>query len=422
MKRLAQYDAATLSLAAVFLLLPLAHIKLSFFGFPLYLPEIAVLFAFFIHLFGPGKAFSREKFPFPDTFAAIGLGLFALGALLSFLMNPFSLTGLGLLKSWFFFPLLASWLVFSEARDEEKRELFLFSFLLSLSAAAFGSLVFLSLGVLTYDGRLFGLYASPNFLAVFIAPLVLLALSFLCSEKWNVQKNALRNMLLFSVILLVLMTLFSTRSYGVWSALFLSVMFFLGGLFVVQGGSKKRILLSVVFVMLCLAGFIFLERDSPKWESLLSFDERSSLSSRLMIWRAGTEILSDNVMFGIAPGRFQVKYLEYQQYFPPYLEWAVPEPHNLYLAVFLSTGLIGFLGFLLFVGRAIFLLGRVIFSEVYAETVRLTSVLSLALLFFFLLYGITDTPYFKNDLAYAFLLPLCIGLAGLGKTKAPLES
>ena len=27
---------------------------------------------------------------------------------------------------------------------------------------------------------------------------------------------------------------------------------------------------------------------------------------------------------------------EYQKHFPPYLEWAVPQPHNLYLAFWLQ--------------------------------------------------------------------------------------
>ncbi|OGI21597.1 MAG: hypothetical protein A3J06_01000 [Candidatus Moranbacteria bacterium RIFCSPLOWO2_02_FULL_48_19] len=116
------------------------------------------------------------------------------------------------------------------------------------------------------------------------------------------------------------------------------------------------------------------------------------------------------MLFGIGLGRFQEVYLEYQKYFPPYLEWAVPQPHNLYLAVWLQTGLLGLIGFILLVSRAIILLIKNKSRE---------SALLLGLLTLYLIYGLFDTPFFKTDLAFSFWLVIAL-IMTLPKPEAEL--
>ena len=58
-------------------------------------------------------------------------------------------------------------------------------------------------------------------------------------------------------------------------------------------------------------------------------------------------MIEKNPLFGIGPGNFQNKYLEYQKYFPPYLEWSAPQPHNIFLAFWLESGLLGLAGFVI---------------------------------------------------------------------------
>lgn len=411
MKRLLLgHNPVSLSLLLAVFLLPFAQVKVSFFGLPLYLHEITLVAAFSFFLISVSRGRS-ENFFLRDVFIFLGAGLFCFGALLSLLSNPFSLTGLGMLKSWFFFPFLAGWLIFSETRTSEKRETFFFAWFLALLATALGSLSFLFSGSLTYDHRLSGLYDSPNFLAIFVAPAPLIALYLSLSSRDREGGNLVQSMLLLFGSILVLAVLFFTRSYGVWGALLLGMVVFLVGTRIFQSWSKKTILLLMVFA-LPVGTFFFFEHGSEKWQATASFGARSSLSSRVMIWQAASKILEDNLVLGIGVGRFQEKYLEYQKYFPPYLEWAVPEPHNLYLAVLLATGAIGFLGFLLLVGRFGYLVIRSVLFET-DETKRLTSDLVLALLFLMLAYGMTDTPYFKNDLALGFMLILALGLSNI---------
>ena len=132
---------------------------------------------------------------------------------------------------------------------------------------------------------------------------------------------------------------------------------------------------------------------------LLSADSRSSLSSRMMIWKASVKMLENNLIFGIGPGNFQKTYLEYQKFYPPYLEWAVPHPNNLYLTFWLSGGILGVVGFL---GLVFFWL-KDIFVKIKTESNEILFI-TLGIMLIILLHGIFDTTYFKNDLAIIFWL------------------
>ena len=114
-----------------------------------------------------------------------------------------------------------------------------------------------------------------------------------------------------------------------------------------------------------------------------------------MIWRSAIRIISDNWIFGIGPGNFQEKYLEYQKYYPPYLEWAVPHPHNIFLTFWISGGGLALGGFL----WLIFLYFQDILEIKKTDALRLVS---LGWMLYFLLHGMVDTTYFKNDLAVLF--------------------
>jgi O-antigen ligase len=134
-----------------------------------------------------------------------------------------------------------------------------------------------------------------------------------------------------------------------------------------------------------------------------------------MIWRAATSMLYDNPLLGIGIGRFQTMYLAYQEYFPLYLEWAVPQPHNLYLALWLETGLVGLAGFIFLVSvwlKKMLILWR---SSVQDEYIKKTSALFIALMALFLFLGLTDTPFFKTDLAFIFWFILALGVGFLNQ-------
>jgi len=410
MKKILSLDPAPLLLGFSFLALPFASMKIAFFGIPLYTPEIFLTGAFLAHL---GAVWKRKKefLWIPDQLFLLGLCLFGLGALLATFNTSLTLSAMGMLKSWFFYPFLAFFLAAFYGRDRVLRNVFFLAWFLAFSIVALGSLTFLFQGVLTYDGRLAGMYTSPNFLAMLLAPIPLLALSLpsLFSIK-NFWRAILLGVLCVGTAA-SLIALFATHSYGAWGATLVSLVFLF--LFQIKNFSRKSILVGATLSMLVLGGLLLSESDSEKWQSLVAFDERSSLSSRFMIWQSAQTILSDHWLLGIGPGQFQKKYLEYQSLFPPYLEWAVPEPHNLFLAVTLSTGIIGLLGFLVLIVQALSVFGRIVWRTNDSPE-RRGALLALSFLMLTLVGGLVDTPYFKNDLALTFFLVLGLGFSCQG--------
>lgn len=400
-----------LFLLVAIVLLPITHLKTVVFGLPLYPPEWAVLAAtivFCYHSIRSGVNPLKRLFSL-DRLLLWGLGLFLGGAVLSFLVNPFSLHSLGIMKSWFFFPALFGLLLSAVLRETEYFEEVLFVWQSVLILVALYALPFFFSGELTYDGRLAGGYASPNFLAYFLAPAPLLGAYGLF--RWAEEGKERVSLALFSAvgITLSLWVIFLTRSYGTWVALMCA--FVIGALllFFRQGGSRK---LLIVLPILCLAGFLLLDQGSDKWHSLVEGDPRSSFASRMMIWRSALLMVEEHPLFGIGAGRFQSVYLEYQRFFSPYLEWAVPEPHNFFLALLLATGLLGTFGFLLLVIR----LGVLLLRHRARKQECTALMVSLWMLFF--VYGLVDTPYFKTDLAYIFFLVWAL-TAALIEKKTP---
>lgn len=412
-------------------LLPVAQIKTEVWDLPIYAPEWAVLGAFGAFLWQFWPLFSqKERMYFPDRLMSLGVLFFLLGAILSFVNSPFSLTGLGMIKSWFFFPALFGALLWYQLQESNRLRILLVSWFFSLCGTALWSLKFFFGERLTYDGRLAGQYDSPNFLAYFIAPGIFLALYLLFEAKERVSKRIFMVFVPIGTGLVIIgSVIFLTRSYSAWVASLAALLVFFLRLFWISSVfSKKASLISLImkekllflplFLCIVAGSFFFLDQGSEKWQALAQHDDRSSLSSRLMIWQSARMIIGDHPVFGIGVGRFQEEYLAYQRFFPPYLEWAVPEPHNFFLALFLATGILGVFGFFLSIGRLGYLFVRSAFFQDVSQEKRFFGALILALWTLFFVYGIADTPYFKTDLAYSFFLLTALSLFWVEKKNS----
>jgi len=367
-------------------LLPLYLVKFVFWGISLNFLEIMISGACIWWLLErrflnpEWKLFLRDYKLF---FSLIGVIL--IGLLLSTFLNNNWKAGLGIIKGWFVSPLVLAWLSADVFRDKKTRAWkFFYGGAVGVAALA---LVSFFMGQITFDGRLQGIFNSPNYLAMYLAPAVIIGVVLFRENK---RKYAISLAIIF-------FALYLTYSFAAWAASIIVLV----GLFLIreQGEKNKKWLAG----FLILAGLVFLlQIKTDKLNNLFNFDARSSLSSRTMIWRSAGKILEDNPLWGIGPGNFQEKYLEYQKYYPPYLEWAVPHPHNLYLACYLYSGILGLVGFILLI---FFWLKRVM-----AQKKEATALVALGIMAYFLLHGMVDTTYFKNDLAgifwLAFFLPL----------------
>jgi O-antigen ligase len=381
--------------------IPAYLIRVDIFGMPTNILEILVLLTFIANL-ARGKCSLVEFYKNNKTISWSVMLIF-IGLLTSTLFNNDWRTGFGIIKGWFVVPLIFSWVAYDSLKTVADLKSALKCLYLGIFGVAAISLVFYFSGNLTYDGRLAGIYNSPNFLAMYLSPAVFVGIYLIKSQisKLKTQSQNLKlktnSMLLISSLILILTTLYLTYSYAAWAAV-------IGSLIIIhliknRKFNKQIILISLIIILLIAVT----QWNTQKFDDLKNFS-RSSLESRIMIWQAAVKILADNPVWGIGPGNFQNKYLEYQKYFPPYLEWAVPQPHNIYLAFWLQSGLLGLIGFLTLIAiwfrQQIALIKTQKNSEVVA--------VFLGIILYILIHGLIDTPYWKNDLALVFWLIIAL--------------
>jgi O-antigen ligase len=320
------------------------------------------------------------------------------GLVISALANPYPAAGLGIIKSWFVLPWLLVFVIYAYVPENRLINIFRSLYLSSFGVALI-SLAYLLAGRLTYDGRLEAFFNSPNYLAMYLAPGLIIILAQAQGLKLKYQNyNSKFKVLAVLSFAVISLAFYFTYSYAAWLAAAGSVL----AIFLVQKNiSWKKIGIgAAVIILLALS-----QLNSPKFSELVTLNPRSSAASRVMIWRAAGKIIADHWLAGIGPGNFQMEYLAYQKYFPPYLEWAVPHPQNVYLAFWLSGGILGMLGFL---GLIYFF-----FREFFAKTKEtrqsacgtrqcLVSTIVLGIMVYILVHGLVDTTIFKNDLAVVF--------------------
>jgi len=357
----------------------------------------------------------------------VGIGYFwpavliLIGVFLSTIFSVDIKISAGIFKSWILEPIIFGIILFDILKTRRDLTLIVQSLFFSSVAVALASLVYKLLNQLTFDGRLAAFYLSPNHLAMYLSPGLLIGLSL----YFYIKKPHYRA-LLFIAHCLLLIALYFTYSYSAWLAVS-AAGFFIGWLFFWSKAQKrkKRILMGVSFLLLILI-LLASQLGSEKLGNLLEW-ERSSWQSRQMIWQSANKILIDNWLLGVGPGLFQQYYLDYQRFFPiPYLEWAVPQPHNLFLAWWLYGGILGLVGFF----GLIFYFFKTFFSAKQKSSFvpqkggtsedapppakdsgrgQLLSIFLAAVIVYILIHGLTDTTYWKNDLALGFWSAISLG-------------
>lgn len=376
-----------------FLLFPLAQERLTVFGVPIYTLEWIVAISAAVYVVAKWSgAFPWRPIPKAIVFPVVFLFLAASAALF---LGDADREGLGILKSWFFLPLSFAFLltqVFGR-RDMERATALWF---LGASAVALAALSLPAALSETYDGRLRSVYPSPNHLALFLVPAAILGAYLVLRGI----RAGFGNVFLFSALFLgvsTLLVLVRTESLGGVVAAFsgIAVFFVLASV----SGPFARKVMAAVFIVYLATPILWV--SSLDWERLGSGEIRTPIASRVMIWNASLEMIREHPILGTGPGNFQETYLALQPMFPPYLEWAVPHPHGIFLAFWLSTGLFGLIAFLWLTFSVFRIIIRSFLSSDTTEE-RLLPALLFSLLFSILVHGLVDTPYFKNDLAFIF--------------------
>ena len=340
-------------------------------------------------------------------------------------------TALGAAKSWFVLPMLLFFALLPTLQSPRYRQKFLYFLALSGAVITLMTLPFIWQNLYGYDGRLTGIFLSPNHLAMALVPGILalvIPLSSSGSSILSFPRRRESRIVLRLLLFLELVILYLTYSYGAWIGLFVAILFLPhqkstsplshpyqgGGL---RGGiaeGKKLIAYGLGLTAILVTVFLS-QLSNPKLQHIIKGDYYSSLHSRLMIWQSALVISKDYWLTGIGAGNFQQAYLDYQKYFPePYIEWAVPQPHNILLAFLTELGITGLIGFILIL---ITTLKKLMAYGLWLMADPLT-LWAFAYLIYTIIHGLIDTPYFKNDLAIVFWLALAAIWASQPKQKS----
>ncbi|PIU24595.1 hypothetical protein COT12_00215 [Candidatus Berkelbacteria bacterium CG08_land_8_20_14_0_20_39_8] len=347
------------------------------------------------------SAFKKLQFGFWPAYIVI------LSAIVGVVIAPDKTTALGILKGWFLLPALLYFVIINTFEKKNLRlltiPLFVSLMLVSLWAILQRLGVISTLfyqvgdsGFVDYLNRFraFGPFESPNYLAMFLVPAIFITLPILEFFGKTVDR-----VLILVFYLFPLFALYASHSLGGLLAFgFATVSFFAVSLVktyrarLLNSGGKITSLAAALVISAVGFAAIF---------SSISSDTYSN-SIRKDIYHYSFSLIKSHPFLGIGLGEFQkavgqisISNLGFQTYG---LSYAL-HPHNLFLAFWLYTGLVGFLAFPYLLGSFFWRLGRrggdiLFIAAVFSSMVAI------------LIHGLVDSTYFKNDLSIIFWLLL----------------
>lgn len=330
-----------------------------------------------------------KNFILPALFVLIGT---VLGVMVSDNLN----VSAGILKGWFLAPMVLGLIMTTEIKGKTEIKKALGALFASAGIVGAVGIIYLVYGRLTFDGRLSAFYLSPNQLAMYLVPGFLIGvglLTFIPGKKAKI--------IISCGLAIIGVAIYFTFSYAAWLGMLLALVIIFA-----FGSKNKKLLIFCFLSVIFLLSILFLSQNGTEKLNNLFYSSRSSLQSRLAIWQAAWQTGKAHPVFGIGAGMFQDFYLKYQSHFAlPYLEWAVPQPHNIFLAFWLEAGTVGLAGFL----WLLIVFFKMIFGAIKQKN-QLALVLG-ALIVYVLLHGLVDTTYWKNDLAMIFWVIIALGTA-----------
>lgn len=379
---------------SIILLLPVYLIRIEVFELKTNLLDI-LLISFCLYWFFKRVVVEKQSLAKSLEYAFGGvkrfllpISLILIGLIASVFQSSDVAMSLGIIKSWFILPMVFFIFASDIARTEQQKFNLIKAWFLSGLLMMVLSMVYYFNGGVTYDDRLKAIFSSPNHLAMYLAPALIIGVFMLASGKWQIAIKV-KIVSLSVAVVFVGTIIFLTKSMGGMLAIIISLLPF----FYRQIKNSKREIITFLVLLSLIFSFLFLVLGKD-------FSERSSFSSRIMIWRSAIDMAQDNVIFGIGPGIFQEKYLEYQPRFEPYLEWAVPQPHNIFLAFWLQSGLLGLIGFMWLL--------VILFKDGFKKRDNEIVFLGLIFIIYFVAHGLFDNTYWKNDLAVMFWLAIVL--------------
>jgi O-antigen ligase len=357
------------------------------------------------------KDFSLKSFRTPFN---LSIFLFLAISVFESFVSPDLMGGLGILRAYFWEPVLIFFLTVWWIRKDGYKFL-IYAFLSCAFLVSFVSIIQATTGYLVFStvesslGRSTSFFNTANAVGLLIAPVFVLCFPFFLQFKKD-YFHLFVSLCLFSSFIAI----FLTKSRGTLISLLAALIFCLAVYVFRRFFFFKKNIVVLPFLLtifpLILAGvfYIFLANYNltPPVDDY-AYRGTDTLQIRFYLWKGTFQMLFDHPLLGAGLNGFKSVYSG-DYVLPQYIE-ALQYPHNLWLTIYSETGFFGMLVFLY-----IFYLGfRLIFgffeknkSKIFNKDDFLDSfALPLGLLgaiLYVQLHGLVDVPYFKNDLAVQF--------------------
>lgn len=374
---------ARVALQLALLFLPLYYLRFQFLGLPSNVIEVLV----FVSLLAALVAYFTKAIPklwFPNLYPVL---LILIGVGIGSKVSLDHRVALGILKSWFLVPIIVYYLLVNLFVAEELPRFYILLFINTMAVSVYA--LFQYAGVIPLlsnqanltdyltQHRAIGFYESPNYLAMYLVPLVLLLSGFWAfteSAKWRYWLIAL---------VAPISAIFLSGSRAGYTALIIGLLF----LIVYKARLIKRFPVATASGLVILAVLLTVTLSSTGGQSL-----------RIYIWQHALQFIGEHPIFGIGPGQFQLyfqKNVPIDDLYVQALPYAL-HPHNIFLNYWLSTGIIGLSGFVWMLS----VMAYRAFSRISTNKLVLSS--CIAALLGIIVHGLFDSTYFKNDLAIIF--------------------
>ncbi len=177
--------------------------------------------------------------------------LILVGVTLATIFSSDLRTSAGAWKAWFVDPILLFIILVSVIKNTEQVKRVLFSLFLSGTAVSIIALVYLILGKLDPVGRLQAFYTSPNYLAMYLAPALIIIVGYYlftflaspgearsgmspsfprgCGDHARfgliARKNIISNIFILLAVIFLELSIFLTHSYGAWFGIIAAIGF-----------------------------------------------------------------------------------------------------------------------------------------------------------------------------------------------------
>lgn len=375
------------ALGILIIFLPSYFVRFNFGPIPSNLLEVTFGGLFLVWLFKYAKIdwlqvkiFFEEKKVFCYFFL-----FFLLASIIGIIVAQNWLLALGIWRAYFLEPILLVLILIARRQEIKREDLIWFLAISTVSVSVLaivqkltGKFYSPTLDVAELHGRVTSFFTTPNAIGLYIAPILPLMAIGLKDKK---KKPAY-----LAIILLALLAIILSFSEGALLAILLSVIVAIYLL-----GYKK------IATIVVLSGLVLALLSTPLRQNL-AFQNQSG-QNRVVIWGYTWEHLTknpDNFILGAGLrswfDRVQKPVNNFKKIEP------LIYPHNIFLNFWSETGLLSMIGF---VSIYIYLLCTA-WHKYQRE--KILGVALISSLLIFLIHGLVDVPYFKNDLSFLWWL------------------